>query len=194
MEDSGGRVRSSTHTKRQREEHTSKGLVSSTTGSRHCTRVRRQQPRENREETPDTLQEKKKKTAPRLSPKLLLSGHTQVRESRKHGSGSASCNRDRPKPPRAEEKNIGWTSKKQPLLHFVGSLLMASFSVNRERTACQYISPGPIGTERKDQNHKRYREEIERRQRTRGSHAWWGVPKNVPMKKRTGPKRNNWST
>lgn len=66
MEDSGGRVRSSTHTKRQREEHTSKGLVSSTTGSRHCTRVRRQQPRENREETPDTLQEKKKKNSTKV--------------------------------------------------------------------------------------------------------------------------------
>ena len=55
-----------------------------------------------------------------------------------------------------------------------------SFSVNRERTACQYLSPGPIGTDRKDHKHKRDREESDRPQRIPGSHTWGGGPKMTP--------------
>ncbi|KRY64869.1 hypothetical protein T4A_99 [Trichinella pseudospiralis] len=74
----------------------------------------------------------------------------QARESRKRGSGTASGTATDPS------------------------------HVNRERTACQYLSPGPIGTDRKDHKHKRDREESDRPQRIPGSHTWGGGPKMTP--------------
>ena len=85
------------------------------------------------------------------------SKHTQAASPGKQEAwlGDSFRHRDRPKP----VKRIGWTSK--TALNRKG-LFIVSFSVNRERTACQYLSPGPIGTDRKDHKHKRDREESDK--------------------------------
>ena len=103
------------------------------------------------------------------------SKHTQAASPGKQEAwlGDSFRHRDRPKP----VKRIGWTSK--TALNRKG-LFIVSFSVNRERTACQYLSPGPIGTDRKDHKHKRDREESDRPQRIPGSHTWGGGPKMTP--------------
>ena len=81
-----------------------------------------------------------------------------------------------PRQTQASKKN---RLDKQNSLKSKGSLIV-SFSVNRERTACQYLSPGPIGTDRKDHKHKRDREESDRPQRIPGSHTCGGGPKMTP--------------
>lgn len=103
------------------------------------------------------------------------SKHTQAASPGKQEAwlGDSFRHRDRPKPVKKNRLD------KQNSLKSKGSLLV-SFSVNRERTACQYLSPGPIGTDRKDHKHKRDREESDRPQRIPGSHTWGGGPKMTP--------------
>lgn len=110
--------------------------------------------------TPDT---QKKNHGARLS-QAAQHGRKQVREKRKAMLGLKL------QVPRGTPRARKTRSDKPTALD--GDLSLTSFSLSSQRTACQHISPDAIWTDSRDQNHKRYREEIHRPQGTPGSHAW----------------------